>query len=73
MIHFKVLKTDTSDINLHKSPSNVDIGMAAMLHLREYKQKPHYKDSAVTTFQKEASVFKWINSAYDSEVSIGLL
>ena len=35
----KVLKINTTDINLHKSHGNVDIGMAAKLHLRECKQK----------------------------------
>ena len=53
----KVLKIDTSDSNVHKSPNNVDIGMAAQLHLREYKKRLNYKDSAVTKFQKEVCQF----------------
>ena len=53
----KVLNIDTTDILLHRSPSNVDIGMAAKLHLREYKQKPNYIECTVTKFQKEVCQF----------------
>ena len=53
----KVMKIDTCDVNLHKPNDNVDIGMAAKMHVVDYKQKKNYKLVSVQKFQKEVCQF----------------
>ena len=49
----KLMKIDTSDVNLHKPYDLIQIGTAAKLHVANYKKSTDFKESTLRRFYKE--------------------
>ena len=49
----KLIKIDTSDVNLHKPYDSIQIGTAAKLHDANYKKSTDFKESTLRRFCKE--------------------
>ena len=49
----KLMKSDTNDVNLHKSYDLIQICTAAKLHVANYKKSTDFKESTLRRFYKE--------------------